>query len=368
MIKTLAKRVVFVGDYRKWILPPPHKWLDFDDPSNKDLSWKEITKNLDSNDYTDIYSRIIDQSEFVVRCSALRTRSNQFQSNQIPYGSKIDALVLRQKSLLTLPNSADSYMDNIYFDDTEMLYNLHYLYGFPIETNLLEVSNSNEPTKMSKPEIRMYNRAQQKYYIDSVVKETWLPISYLMHMVLTDYGIRKKRYGSIEKCIESFINVRKKFSEHRGSDLKSLTIDRFIELIYEKLSLWCSFEELSERYGHCIWWKEYIEHKKSNPFIKKRGFSQAVKEERDVFYMTRGLESIHMIMSDPRFKSYDKYIIGVLGMDQQWSGPPNPDFFLEYRYLTSLIKKGLLKYLPHHVDELSKVQSETLRNNKITIF
>ena len=78
-------------------------------------------------------------------------------------------------------------------------------------------------------------------------------------------------------------------------------------------------------------------------------------------HVNRGLELIWMMMVDPRFNEYDKYIIGVMGINEchkihnrclinQWG---------EYLWMSKYIKEGKLKYLPEHVDVLYEEYEES---------
>ena len=100
MISTLDDRVVLVGDFRSWT----DKWVDLEDESNSDMTWSELQgddkkRSGYMRDRIDLFSRIIDTSQFVIRCSRLRTQVTPYGNIGWGFGRKIDALVLQGKGL-----------------------------------------------------------------------------------------------------------------------------------------------------------------------------------------------------------------------------------------------------------------------------
>ena len=69
MINTLTPNIVYCGDYGSIT----SKWFDLDDSENDHLRWNEISKTKDMDSYE--MSEVIDNSEFVIRPSLLRTQA-----------------------------------------------------------------------------------------------------------------------------------------------------------------------------------------------------------------------------------------------------------------------------------------------------
>ena len=116
MISTLLNRIIFVGDYGDW----SSKWMDLSDDNNNELSSRELgglkTEHDIINIRDDKFSRIIDSSEFVIRCSKFRTQSGAGQSG-FRYGKKVDAVV-GEGRVFTGSVSKDTYKR--YFPNTDL--------------------------------------------------------------------------------------------------------------------------------------------------------------------------------------------------------------------------------------------------------
>ena len=72
------------------------------------------------------------------------------------------------------------------------------------------------------------------------------------------------------------------------------------------------------------------------------------------FHVNRGLEIIWMILNDKRFSDYDKYVIGVMGINECFNigSDCRVNQWGEYLWMSKYIKEGKLKFLPEYVDFL----------------
>ena len=107
MISTNSNSVVLVGDYGNW----SEEWVDLDAFSNSKLTLKEISGYIEKKDSkfsnVDIFSRFIDSSDFVVRCSKFRTQvGSPFRLYN--FGRKTDAIVVEGR-LIARDNTRNEY-------------------------------------------------------------------------------------------------------------------------------------------------------------------------------------------------------------------------------------------------------------------
>ena len=420
MISTLAPRIVFVGDYGHW----SKSWMDLDDELNTNLSRVELgsyNPGLTREERKqDKFSRFIDSSEFVVRCSKLRTLSSSGQSSNC-YGQKTDAVVTEGKSLnrICAPEILKKYLGEKVFEclglygmnPTHIGFEEHY-YSLELTKGIHPIKSYGHPAK-ERPSIlnpnfkKTYQQSFGRTIISSANREIWFPIgrtfctfseimfkdicglvtpTFLKNHILDreKTGLDKVRIR-LSEIIDNFENVTKKYSEYNSLNTKTLSLNNFLELRNLIDGFWISFEDMDRRWGHKIWWKEILERRKGRlqdigmhhakrSFLKSESdkehtYSDSINLSRSAMHVNRGVEAIWIAMNDERFKEYEFYMIGYYGLDQQFSITPYlSDQLVEYLFLTDLVKSKKIKYLPEHIDDLNEQYDNNCYLNGIPIY
>ena len=346
MITSLSKSVVYCGDYG-YIT---RKWFDFDCDKNNDMSWAEISKNNQLDTY-DI-SEFIDNSEFVVRPSLLRTQSTSRWCEK-NYGRKIDAMMTR---LMGLPqyidvSNSDKLQSKYYLGKIELIFSREWLYL----NRQRHVLKKDTPVNIASRYGLVSNRIQSKL----MLQEIWMCTCSLYAWAKLRM---KKGYKKIKEIFDE--NVQGFYDEYHNvlsSDIKVLDYDSYMEW-FERVRLFhLSLEEMQERWGHKKWWQQYMEGKKKYNTIEEMSFR--LSKIKDNLVLNRGQECLALIFNDTRFKSFEKFFVGHHALWNAFEhGISHGNQFAEYLFITSLIKSGELKYIPEHIESLK----EELNSKEIT--
>ena len=370
MISTLQKRIVFCGNWTYWT----PQWNSLDD-DNGDMSYEEfIGKNYIKDNIADVYSktsnkngleriaknrnklnRVIDSSEYVVRCSFGKTSNptSNFTFNGSPspsYGSKTDVVgetigFSERKKHLLIKN---------HFNDLQIRF------GVPLEG----VRHQDDRRVLKSYGSRMVASKMDAF----TRKESWVPMCNLYKRILdgrfTGDGLRKQLERSSKSIADAECILKQ--------GLKGLSIENYIELCKEIQLLSVSYTELKSIIGHKRWSSPFFAfHNGSDRWMKtEEERHQWMRIVRYNWHVNRGLELIWMMMKDERFKDYDKYIIGVMGINEcfkigldcrinQWG---------EYIWMSEKIKNGELFFLPEHVDKLYEELDGCIKKEKLNIY
>lgn len=416
MIGTLSKRVILVGDYTDW----NNQWMFLDDDKNNNLTWNEmkgiskVEKKHLREGTIDKFSKVVDTSEFVVRFSKLRTQVGGNSEGLGQFGRKVDALVINGKTLISMDGeySGEKELLNSIKENSnpnllwsENIFDLFVSIGI-IPFNYRNTGNVSTVFKekrerykdssiLREDKTRLYRLLANKIQSDSMVSEVWINTAPFMNQIVRKmYGHSssvigtpnfKERDNAIplfmdehditgfekEICldlIEKFNVGMERYIEVYNTNIKIHELVSFLRLRENIKKQWISFDEMESLYGHKLWWKELIYKQSEKTVPKKYGFNSIIEGSNRNMMMNRGLLAIDMVLNDDRFKDYDKYIIGYFGIDQSFAhGPEINSQMIEYRYISNLIKNGVVKYLPEHIDSLNESLDDSLNNNIIPL-
>ena len=87
-------------------------------------------------------------------------------------------------------------------------------------------------------------------------------------------------------------------------------------------------------------------------------------------YISLGTEMIGFMLKDKRFEDYDKYIIGVGGLNEMFNVTEtfNWGAWDEQLIISKYIKSGKLKWLPEHVDALYDEYQNKITNTGMNLY
>tara|TARA_Y100000034_G_C6903635_1_gene418699 strand:- start:3345 stop:4427 length:1083 start_codon:yes stop_codon:yes gene_type:complete len=352
MISTNAKRIIFIGDWDQWT----NKWINLDDDSLWDLRWDAFSgwgkKRRDEHrEGVDKFSRVIDTSDYVVRCSWLRTQFPGTFTNKHMYGKKVNAIQVNGKNLeARVTNSIrkikrelkSDYLNAVDLTRTENNYTLQEQFSKPV---------------MSKEESKRYKHESTRLYSQMYCDEIWVSLGYLYRRL--DKAISLDNNVLIDNIIGDINLVMSKYSELYTQNISMLSSELFLSLRDEIQKYHLTYDELQGMYGGSLWWS-HVARDRGDGYIP---FSEIIDGQGESMMINRGLQSIYIGLNDKRFESYDKYIIGHWGIDQAFShGPTHYNQIAEYRLLTDWVESSVLKYLPEHIDELNQYYVESSDN------
>jgi len=353
MISTNAKRIIFIGDWDMWT----DRWVDLEDKSRWNLPWGEFSgwskdKQQEIKIGEDKFSRVIDSSEYVVRCSWLRTHCSGKFSNKNMYGKKVDAIQLNGKNLLGKGLESDKFKGFVkgFLNPTDLT---------RTENNYTSDENFSNPI-LSRPDNIRYRHEATRIYSEMFYREIWVSLGYLYRKL--NVLFLKKDYKKIEYIMSNVSLVMDKYSELYKKNISMLNPELFLSLKNEINNYYLTYDEMKDLYNGAKWWA-HVTRKESDP-DKKHFFEDIISGQQNSMMINRGLQSIYIGLNDKRFEDYEKYIIGYWGIDQTFShGPVHYNQIAEYRLLTSWIDSGILKYLPEHIDTMNQDYLNSCKNS-----
>ena len=311
MIQTLNKAVIVVGDFQGDV----NRWVDLVGNDYSTKSWSDLFPKLTKKELvtTNKLSGIIDRCEFVIRCSWMRTREPVGR-----LGRKLDAIQTHPVSLVDSVNKI---------------------------AEREKVCNSQEKVVFDrKDDYQWYKWRSTK----NKPSEVWLTPSnmYRKFKGFNKNWSKKEFEFTVQKCIEPIKYIQNLYS----CNLKTLSFGNYLELWNELNSFHMNSSELFSLLESSEWGRDLI--KKSRFDLEES--KAVIDSQSNSFYINRGTVSMYMVLKDDRFKTYDKYFVGVHGIDQTFAhGHTHYDQFAEYRMITHWLKNGTFKYLPEHSDLLS---------------
>ena len=338
MINTLTPNIVYCGDYGSIT----SKWFDLDDSENDDLRWNEISKTKDMDSYE--MSEVIDNSEFVIRPSLLRTqaKSKWCEHN---YGRKIDVIMTR---LMGLPHYLDishsKRIDSTYLlGQIELIFSRKWLYL----TESRHIDGRDTPVNISSRYGLINNRIQSQM----MVREVWVCTCHFIAWVFKRF---KYQGAKVKKIIEDNIN---RFYDEYGSafseNLVVLPYDDYMEWLEKVRSYHLSLDEMCDRWGHKKWWQEYLSRKEEHHTYET--MASRIDAIKDNLILNRGQECLAIMFTDKRFNGLNKLFVGHHALWNAFEhGISHGNQFAEYRLITELIKDGKLRYIPEHMDSLKE--------------
>jgi hypothetical protein len=398
MISCNQKRIVFVGDYGEW----SSKWFDLDDRDNDKYGRNIFGRLKNEKDdkifgtKRDKFTRVIDSSEFVVRCSKFRTQYGGGQASQ-RFGIKIDAIVAEPHSItkahkirshnitskgMGLESLHGKYVNPIDLGSEEVMFDLVKTHGF--KSYRQNEVKERQTSVMDSQGVRGFQLYSNSLHSRLKASELWIPVSRTMtafaKILFGDdctrnmppflnnelENINYQRGHTLVKNIKKIIS---KYTEYLPKNIKlfdSSGVLRFRNYIDK---YWLSFEEMESRWSNAKWWSDTKERRLDADPVRMHGFKELVFGSRSSLHMNRGVEAIGLAMSDKRFQGYDFYIIGYWGLDQQFSHNIYSNSQIpEYRMLTDLINSGRVKYLPEHIDILNEELDNKIEDYNMPIY
>ena len=171
--------------------------------------------------------------------------------------------------------------------------------------------------------------------------ETWISLNEVARkLVFHRKSLHKLKIALIE-------NIKKVQSIYTGN-VRCLSPKCYFDL-WEMI---CDFHlSFDEAYDLC---KGTLSEKYFSDAILKRGIDKCrriMKSQKEGVMINRGLQAMFLMLTDKKFCDYEKYFIGHHGLDQVFRhGNDHYNQFAEYRLITEWVKKGLIKYLPEHIN------------------
>tara|TARA_Y100000034_G_scaffold33133_1_gene40660 strand:+ start:1647 stop:2930 length:1284 start_codon:yes stop_codon:yes gene_type:complete len=389
MIQSLGKRIIFCGNYR--VFPP--KWRFINDESNNDMSFGEFAgyDNFNYNYAVHLdkdakaatnrmkLNRIIDSSEYVIRLNHGKMSNPSFNlhgsnPNEVGpssvYGGKTDILGLRELNYGgDVPGrqwkaehwgTTDDHIIaiNIYNDLTVKL---------GIKTIISDKYNwrwdeSNEDHNES-----MY-REVGNYYSSMMIgsemdeikqKEIWLCMSEIYIDTDNEGYMHPSSREHIANMLPIFKETIKKVEIKYGININFLSEEDYHNFYGEMYETHINYKDLKDLIGHKKW---AIDHMYTiHPEADKNGWCKSELEWEEWMtccinngYLSPGAEMIAILINDKRFDDYDKYIIGVGGLNEMFNVTStfNWSAWEEQFIISKYIKSGKLKWLPEHIDSL----------------
>lgn len=361
MISTLEKRIISIGDWPNWT----EKWIDIHSSLYDSYSLMELTNKKKCKEIKNrIFDRIIDTSEFVIRCSWMRTRSPIGL-----YGVKTDAVQTTQRVTIPNPSEIEKLISNFSIENYEPSFRLDYyastLHPFffpgPSYIDINKFNSKHDYENKYDPVIR--GESERQCIINNAFRpswnETWFSIDHLFRKL---NRVSKLKLEIISERVEKVKDVYESFNGHR---VRSLSTDKYLELVEIRRKFHLTFQEMLDAFKGKNWWNDLLA---TNRYSQK-DFEEIIESQHEDFMITRGLQSIYSMINDNRFLGYDKYIIGNFGLDQLFKhGKYHYDKIAEYRLLTNWIKTGKVKYLPESLDHLNQELKNNVRFNRMPIF
>ena len=409
MVSSLEKRIVFCGNYRWWY--PEWRYLDGDNSSmtkneffgeeymNRHIFDRALKKGVKTAVPRMKLNRVIDSSEYVVRCNFGKTSvpTVGFEYKKLPsasYGAKTDILsfwgdftqsapydglfengVNRpdfNHETTPIPKRQEGLIHNNFND-------LSVRMGYPSRhhnSQSLSVHNSqDENDEILGRVLEYYGNRMIASQLDEInKKESWISMNYLYRkFIVENTDLDKLR--SVQQ-IEKANRLIEFIEDVHGVNVKFLAVDDYIALCQDVSRFAVSYEELKNMISGKDWAKDLLGSNKSHPLSE----SDSWMEEESVrsmwmdsvrlnYHVGRGLECIWIIMNDPRFKHYDKYIIGTMGINEYFRTGEDCllNEFAQYQWTSHYIKNGSLKYLPEHVDRLYEKYNKTVLSKGVNL-
>ena len=348
MLSTQKKRIIFCGNWTYWYpnwnyLDDDNSKMSYDEFIGKDYMKKNIT-NKNSDDMERVaeqrnkLNRVIDSSEYVIRCSHGKTSnptsSFTFHGSPSPsYGSKTDVVgffldFIQRKKYKVIKN---------HFNDLEVRFGI----------------NEDGKNNTERWILKSYGSRMVASQMDEInKKESWMPVANFYKIILNETLSGNDLRRRISRSLNSISDAECIL----GQSLKTLSIDSYIELCNQVKNDSISYDELKNMIRHKKWSEPFFKfHNDSHRWMKtEEERCQWMDLVKSNWHVNRGLELIWMMMEDKRFEDYDKYIIGVMGINEcfkfgldcqvnQWG---------EYIWMSNKIKNKELLFLPEHVDDL----------------
>jgi hypothetical protein len=390
MISSLSKRIVFCGNYHLFT----KKWNCINDSSNDNMEWDEFigADNFKLN-YNSKYStkaatnrmklnRVIDSSEYVIRCSFGKS-SNPSSLTPIAnrstkgakslYGDKTDILVLRELNYTGHSNCYE--IDASIFQPVrEYAISDDLSVSHGIKTILSDRYNHHYKESDSEHNERYYREIGDSYSSTMVAsrsdrikqKETWLCSAGMYTEIdrnLFTHTISKKSFA---KRLPIINKIKQVVESRYGINVKHLNPEEYFKYYDELIACHISYKELKKMIAHKKWASRIFTTNKSYEKFKwlkeEHEWAEWMETAINNGFMYSGIEAIVTMLNDSRFNDYEKYIIGVGGINEMFHVTPTFTWsaWEERLLLDKYIKTEQLKWLPEHVDELHSKYQHTI--------